>query len=405
MISSWRLRRSVASLVAESLPSFHRHLAADLPRTTRMLATLTLRRSVPVSLPTWGAIGGLTLGGSLAGLSLSSIARAPHAGASASVEQIAFDHLVVSRSAVSIDTSIVAPIDAITSGGAVAVLHGRGSAVTLLDARSGKTLATIGTRSDSTRSSLSVAAADSGRWLILDPKRGAVDVVRRTGVRERSIVLPRGFWSGVVWDRTAHHAVVTGVALDGPKTASDGRSIHEFDDHGTEVGAHREIARIEHRLQASFNMPFAAIDGSNVLSGSSLSNEVLIFDRSSATERVVRVADDWFRPIDWSLPRKTVPAKTVAEPTLEWLASQTMLTAIIPLSRGRFIARFTQHAPDRERYVYALVDSVGRTRAVTQPTPVRLSSASGDTVSGLELGPDGRARTFIGVLLSSMQLP
>jgi len=370
-----------------------------------MFATLTLRRSIPVSLPTWGAIGGLTLGGSLAGLSLSSVSRSPHAVGKPAVEQIAFDRLVVSKASVPIDTSIGAPVDAITAGGVVAVLHARGSAVTLVDARSRKMLATIGARSDSGRSSLSVAEADSGRWLILDPKRSAVDVVARTGGRERSLVLPRGFWSGVVWDRKTRHAIVTGVELDAPKTASDGRSIHEFDERGTEVGAHREIAPIEHRLQASFNMPFAAIDGPRVLSGSSLSNEVLIFDRSSATERVVRVADDWFRPIDWSLPRQTVRAKTVAEPTLKWLASQTMLTAIIPLSHARFIARFTQHAPDRERYVYALVDSVGRTRAVTQPTPVRLSSVSGDTLSGLELGLDGRMRTFVGVLLAPTQLP
>jgi hypothetical protein len=141
-------------------------------------------------------------------------------------------------------------------------------------------------------------------------------------------------------------------------------------------------------------MPFLAVDGSNVLSGSGLSNEVLIFDRSSATEHVVRVADEWFRPIDWTLPRQKVAARSVAEPMMKWLASQTMLTAVIPLSHGRFIARFTQFGTPRERYVYALVDSIGRTRTLTQPTVVRLSGASGDTVSGI----DGSARLFVGVL-------
>jgi hypothetical protein len=148
-------------------------------------------------------------------------------------------------------------------------------------------------------------------------------------------------------------------------------------------------------------MPFAAVDGATLLSGSSLSNEVLVFDRSSAIERVVRVADNWFQPIDWVLPRQSTPPKTVAEPMRQWLASQTMLTAILPLSHGCFVARFTQHASQRERYVYALVDSAGRTRALTQATTVRLSSASGDTVSGIDVGEDGRARISVGVVMFS----
>jgi hypothetical protein len=272
--------------------------------------------------------------------------------------------------------------------------------MSLIDARSGKALATYGTPSEAPRASLAVAAADSGRWMILDPKLGSIDLVARNGNRLRTTTLPHGFWSNIAWDAKRRHVIVTGLELDGPKTASDGRSIHEFDERGIEVGAHREIAPIKYRLQASFNMPFAGIDGSVILSGSSLSNEVIVFDRSSATERVIRVADDWFQPIDWALPRQTTPAKTVAEPTLKWLASQTMLTAIIPVTHGQFIARFTRHSPDRERYVYAFVDSAGRTRTITQPTTIKLSSASGDTVSGLDLSIDGRVRLFSGVIQS-----
>jgi len=363
-----------------------------------MFATLTLRRSVPVSLPTWGAIGGFTLGGFIGGFALVSATSTPRALAKPPVDQIAFDRLIVSKAAIPIDASVGAPLEAIVSGGVAAVVQTLGSAISLIDTKSGKTLASIGTPSDSARSSLAIAAADSNRWVILDPKRSAVDLVARNGVRVRSIALPRGFWSGVAWDSKSQHAIVTGLGLDGPRSASDGRSIHEFDQRGVEVGAHREIAPIEHRLQASFNMPFAVVDGSTILSGSNLSNEVLILDRSSATERVIRIADDWFQPIDWVLPRHTVPPKTIAEPTLKWLASRTMLTAIIPVSHSRFVARFTRHSPDRERYVYAFVDSGGRTLAVTQPTTVKLSAASGDTVSGLDIGADGRARIFVGVL-------
>ena len=366
-----------------------------------MFATLTLRRSVPVSLSAWGAIGGFTLGGFAVGLALQSATRVPNAPRKRADEQIAFDRLVVATAAIPIDASLETPVDAMTSHGVTAILHSRGSVISLLDARSGKAVATYGTPSEAPRASLAVTAADSGRWMILDSKRGSIDLLARTGDRLRTIMLPRGFWSNITWDAKRRHVIVTGVELDGPKTASDGRSIHEFDERGIEVGAHREIAPIEYRLQGSFNMPFAAIHGSEILSGSSLSNEVLRFDRSSATERVIRVADDWFQPINWVLPRQTTPAKTLAEPTLKWLASQTMLTAIIPVAHGQFIARFTRHSPDRERYVYALVDSAGRTRTITQPTTIKLSNASSDTLFGLDLTFDGRVRLFSGVILSA----
>jgi len=75
-----------------------------------------------------------------------------------------------------------------------------------------------------------------------------------------------------------------------------------------------------------------------------------------------------------------------------------MLTAVIPVTHGRFIARFTQHGRDRERYLYALVDSLGRTRALTAPTTVKLAGAVGDTISGLDVSEDRTANIFVGVL-------
>jgi hypothetical protein len=363
-----------------------------------MFATLTLRKSVPFSLPEWGAIGGITLGGFVAGLTIFSSTRISHAKAPPRGEQIAFDQVVAPTASLPLDSALTVPTDAIVHGGVAAVVHARGSAIAFIDAKTGRPVGSVGTANDSARSALAVSPADATQWAILDGKRRSVDVVTPKGSRVRSIALPRGAWSSIAWDVSRRHALVTGLVLDGPKSANDGRSIHEFDERGIEVGAHREIAPVRHRLQASFNMPFLALNGSIVLSGSNLSNEVLVFDRSSAAERVVVVANDWFQPIDWVLPRLTTPAKSVAEPTLKWLASQTMLTAVIPLSNGRFVARFTQHSSDRERYVYAVVDSVGRTRALTRATTVKLSSASGDTVSGIDVGADGRASVFVGVV-------
>jgi hypothetical protein len=366
-----------------------------------VFATLTLRRSTPFSLPTWGAIGGFTLVLGLGtGLALFQSTHGSRAMAPP-IEQIAFEQLVVSVRATPLDAALDAPSDAFVEAGVAAVASASESAVTIVDARTGKPRASLELSSGAgavMRSQLAVAPADSGRWAVLDRRRGVVDLVTGRGGRALTIALPRGAWSSVAWDSVRRRAIVSGWRLTGRQTASDGRSIHEFDERGVEVAAHRDIAPIEHRLQASFNAPFVALDGSTVLSASNLSNEVLLFDRSSARERVVRVADNWFQPINWELPRQTKPATTLAEPVLTWLASQTMLTAVIPISRGRFVARFTQHGANRERYVYAVVDSSGHTRALARPTTVKLGTASGDTLSGIDIGPDGRARLFVGVI-------
>lgn len=368
-----------------------------------MFATLTLRRSVPVSLPTWGAIGGFTMvvGLGVAAVELLTATHAPRAKSKAPVEQVAFDRLVVDARTFPLDSSIESPSDARVVGRIAAVVYARGSAISMLDVRSGTPLATLGSpavAANARGAELVIAPADSGRWALLDRSHSTVDLVTDRGKRVWQITLPRGLWSTIAWDSAHARVLVTGVEVGASQSRSDGRSIHEFDQRGVEVASYRELAPVTHRLQASFNLPFAAIDGSIVLSGSSLSNEVSVFDRASARERFVLVADEWFTPINWELPRQSTAATTVAEPTLSWLARQTMLTAAIPLAHGRFIARFTQHGRDRERYLYALVDSLGRTRALTVPTTVKLGGAVRDTVSGLDFSDDGKAKIFVGVL-------
>ena len=369
-------------------------------RRFRMFATLTLRRSVPVSLPAWGAIGGFTMAMGF-GAAAIELLTAPHARPRPPVEQIAFDRLIVGAHTVPLEGSFDSATDVRVAGRFAAVVHDHESAITLFDARNWKPLSTLRLPAASSTprvAELAIAPADSGRWIVLDRSHSALDLVSERGTRLRHIALPRGLWSGVAWDSVRRRALVTGVKLDGPTGGSDGRSIHEFDERGAEVAAYREMAPIAHRLQASFNMPFAAIDGSVILMGSSLSNEVSLFDSASARVRIVRVADDWFTPINWELARPTAPPKTIAEPTLNWLSQQTMLTAVIPVTHGRFIARFTQHGRDRERYLYALVDSLGRTRALTAPTTVKLAGAVGDTISGLDVSEDRTANIFVGVL-------
>src|SRR5689334_16760844 len=100
-----------------------------------MFATLTLRRSVPVSLPAWGMIGSVALGGFVGGLVLVSAARAPRAVLTPSVEQVAFERLVASNTVTPIDSTLDAPLDAVASPGVAAVVYAKGSATALLDPR------------------------------------------------------------------------------------------------------------------------------------------------------------------------------------------------------------------------------------------------------------------------------
>ena len=265
-----------------------------------------------------------------------------------------------------------ASAEAIAAGGVVAVVHGNESAIAFFDGRSGKRLA--GARRRLILAGHGVRRSRSCRRTQDAGLSRPSARVRRSGdAKGRSdpvdSALPRGVWSGLAWDSVRRRAIVTGLDSRDRRSRADQRTIHEFDERGVEVALYREMPPVAHRLQASFNMPFATVDGPIVLSGS----ESLERDRrvrplvveGAPGSRPPTIGSD--RSIG-SCRLKRWRRSLVAEPTMTWLARNNDAYRR-DATVARTLHRYIHTARGRSRSVrLRAVDRPAKTHSLTQPT-------------------------------------
>jgi len=243
------------------------------------------------------------------------------------------------------------------------------------------------------RKPIAAAALDSGRWVVLDESREVLSVWDSTDhlVRETTVL---GWWTGLAAISSEHRYILAGVLDIGGMAR-----IHEFNYSGQLVSSYRKARRKMSPWEASFSAPFLALQGDLVVSGSFNTNQIFVHHRTSGTDRPINVAQGWFIPPEWPNDMNTTPSATKVQRATAWLHHQVLLSKLIPLSSPLFLARFDGYRPTGERlYYYALVDTLGRTIALSSATAAEILRVESDTAFWLARDSAGAFALAHGVL-------
>jgi hypothetical protein len=320
---------------------------------------------------------------------------------------VPFDSMISAATTVALgsspDDSLVRPSSALISKTEIVVVDpGRPDVRVFrrLDGSLARTIAAAGDEPGAVRRPSSVAALDSGRFVILDHGRHVLSFRDSLGAVVRETPMVPGFLNSMLSLPGEQRLVFAGDVLR-PKGDAKGRDIHEISYDGQVVASYAKTARISSEWERRFKTLFATRVGSTIATGSVSSNRIRFVDRQTGKARSIEVASGWYQPLDWPADRELTggTAQSVAERVTAWGRKQRIMNGIFPLGGDRLLARFMAFDPTGERvYYYAVADTAGKTYAVTEATRSYVVATAGDTLYWLARRPGATSELGVAVL-------
>ena len=320
---------------------------------------------------------------------------------------VAFHELLSAPSEVAVSGDSALAIRRVNAGAAVGhalwVSDVEAGNVKVLDLRTGRTERAVGAPGDGPgefRHVIAFAPSDSGRSVAtLDQKRNVVSFRDTSGRLLREVPLASGsFGSLGLVPRTSH--LLAGGLVNGLSSGHP-TDLHEFDAAGKLVRSFAATPRLAAAWAGRFSAPFFVQQGERIAVGALNSNQLRFIDGRTGHEETHAVAPGWYRPLEWpgdeSLKRG-YSTQTAAEIGNAWMRRQRLMNALFPLRGAALLARFQSFGPDGNRiFHYAVVDSLGATVAVSQPTSAMVLDTRGDTLFWIA-GARGSYRVGSGVM-------
>jgi hypothetical protein len=296
---------------------------------------------------------------------------------------------------------LVSPAGAFVTGGQLIVADQASANVKVFDRSSGMLTRVIGGPGDATgefRRPTSVAALDSGRFVVFDSRRRILSFRDSIGGVLGETPQLKGAFYGVVGLPDEHHVLLAG-AMTNSTIAGD---VHELDYAGRRIASYVGGTKPRSLWEMTYSATFVTRIGETTVTGSMRSNELQLYNSATKRTTSMAVAPDWYAPMDW--PSDDVltargPGHSSADRIKEFSRTHRMMSGIVPLTGGRFLVRFRAFTSATDNaYYYALGDTTGRTLIVTQATRANVVAARGDTVFWIAPGTAGGTRFGSGVL-------
>jgi hypothetical protein len=236
-----------------------------------------------------------------------------------------------------------------------------------------------------------VVAGDSGQFIIYDARRNVASFRSATGELVRDVSLPRGYYGGFAVLPAERKLLLSGQLENGNESAK-GHDVHEFDFDGNYVRSFGEPAKAKSDWALRFSAVNLATSPTTIVSGAMNASRLRLLDRASERQTWIEVAPGWNR-IEWPNDRMLGGAdrSVIARRVRDFGRTHRLMTGVFILGEGRLLARFRSFDKDGyESYNYVVTDRSGKTLAITGPTPMRVISASSDTVSWVINGRESR---------------
>lgn len=230
------------------------------------------------------------------------------------------------------------------------------------------------------RDPIAIAALSSHRFVIYDAKRRLLSFRDGSGRLERETKVEPGNFNDLIAMQSGT-ILLAGVPYS-PNSPARAHDLHQLDSTGH---YQRSISRYDPPAsdwQRRFGATFLAHSGPTAILGTMSSRTLRLVNASANTERRIAVAPSW-RPTDWPPDRQLqrVADHSAADVLTPWLHHATLMNGVFALPHGKLLARFQSFDPDARRYFsYVVLDTTGRTLAVTHGTRNEVVAAHGDTL-------------------------
>jgi hypothetical protein len=201
-------------------------------------------------------------------------------------------------------------------------------------------------------------------------------------IREASV--PRGFFNGIIAVPEHRRIILAGRLAGGPPAGT--LDLHELDYAGRRIRSFRAAPPSGSLWQAKFAAMWMARVNDNVVTGSLNSRRLRLYNLRTRDERTIDITGGagWLAPLAWpsdALLERGTTSQTTAERITAWMRTQRLFNAAFPLGEGRILVR--AQAYDLEQhpfFYYVVVDTAGRTVAISQATRNQVVSTVADTV-------------------------
>ena len=309
-----------------------------------------------------------------------------------------FEHFHVVPLNATVEHPIGFATSALVTNVEIALLDRTTSDIKVFARRDGSLIRIVGKPGDDAgqfRSPNALAPLDSGRYVVYDQGRRVLSIRDSLGRVISEAPMAKGAFGGLVALPKERRVVLAGRMSDQTGDTKD-VDLHEFDFSGRRIASYATTAKTSSELEARFNALFAVQVGQQVVTGSLSSNRLRIYDRTTGHAKWIEVASSWYRPLEYP-PRATSNAGT--QSTMPWTHTQPFMNGIFALTGGRFLVRFQAFTSLQDKaFYYAVADTSGVTRAISQATRANVVASRGDTIFWVNGGGKTPASLGFGVV-------
>jgi hypothetical protein len=295
---------------------------------------------------------------------------------------------------------------ALTMGSEVVVLDRARAEARVFDRARGSLTRVVGRSGDEEgdlRRPFAIARLDSAGYAIFDLTRSVLSFRDARGTTVNEVSTP-GFLTGLASVDGENRVVMVGE-LRGAKFggAAKGKTIHEFDASGELVASYGTPEKPASDWASRFKALVVASVGNTVITAAPNSTQLRLYDRRTHEERTVDLAPGWLKPLEWPSDKILERGRSSKQPSqliAEWANAQRLVSGIVAVGTQHAIVTLRGSEPNGTRTFnyYVVVDSTGRTLAVTGPTSAQIVGSEGDTIQWIERDTAGRPSLHSGRL-------